>query len=65
MKSQKIVKVRRLNTPNPGSGCGSDGRAFASNSRGLRFESNHRQNLGWTFSVDCIEKDENKEKGAI
>ena len=35
MKSQKLVKVRRLNTPNPGSGCGSDGRAFASNSRGL------------------------------
>ena len=28
-----------------GSGCGSVGRAVASNTRGLRFETSHRQNL--------------------
>ena len=35
-----------------GSGCGSAGRAVASNSRGPRFESSFRQ----TFTVNCIEK---------
>ena len=45
------------------SGCGLVSSAVASDTRGPRFESNHLQNLYWTlFSVNCIEKDENKEK---
>ena len=43
-----------------GSGCGSVGRAVASNTRGLRFESSHWQNLYCTFvylcNISCIEK---------
>ena len=42
-----------------GSGCGSVGRAIASNTRDPRFESCHQQNL----STNCIiEEEENKEK---
>ena len=45
-----------------GSGCGSVGRAVASDIRGLRFKSSHWQ----TFYVYCqlFLKDENKEKEA-
>ena len=39
-----------------GSGCGPVGRAVAADSTGLQFESSHRQNLYWTFSVICIKK---------
>ena len=41
-----------------GSGCGSVGRAAASDTRGPRFESSHWQTLLWKFSftVNCIEK---------
>ena len=43
-----------------GSGCGSVGRAVASNTRGPQFKSSHRQNLYWTFvylfTINCIEK---------
>ena len=46
------------------SGCGSDGRAVASNSRGPRFKSSHRQNLYKTFYCQLYWKDENKEKEA-
>ena len=38
-----------------GSGCVSVGRSVASDSRGLRFESSHQQNLYWTFTVNCID----------
>ena len=51
-----------------GSGCGSVGRAVASNTRGPRFESSHRQKklyIYWTFVYCqlCIEKTK-KEKEA-
>ena len=40
-----------------GCGCGSIGRAVASNTRVPLFKSSHRQNLYCTlFTVDCIEK---------
>ena len=42
-----------------GSGCGSVGRAVASNNRDLRFVSRHRQNF--LYQLDS-RKDENKEK---
>ena len=46
-----------------GSGCGSIGKAVASDTRGMRFETSHCQNLYWTL-VFCqmYWKDENKEK---
>ena len=47
-----------------GSGGGSVGRAVASNSRGPWFKSSHWQKLYWTFTVNCIWKDKNKEKEA-
>ena len=42
-----------------GSGCGSVGRAVASDARGLQFESSHRQTFIldiYLFTVNCIEK---------
>ena len=46
-----------------GSGCGSVGRAVASNVRGPRFISSHRRNLNWTlFTVNWIEKTKIKKK---
>ena len=51
----------------PGSGCGSVGRAVTFNTRGLRFESSHRQNLYWTFvclfTINCIEKTKINKRG--
>ena len=47
-----------------GSGCGSVGRAFASNSRGPRFEPSHWKKLYWTIQCQLYWKDENKEKEA-
>ena len=48
-----------------GSGCGSVGKAVASDTRGLRFESSHPQNLYWTLiTVNCIEKTKIKKKEA-
>ena len=45
------------------SGCGSVGRVVASNSRGLRFESSHRQkSILNVFTVNCIEKTKIKKK---
>ena len=48
-----------------GSGCGSYGRVVASNTKGLQFDSSHRQNLYWPF-VYCqlYWKDESKENEA-
>ena len=42
-----------------GSGCGSVGRAVASNTRGPRFESSHRQkfiNIEHLYTVNCVLK---------
>ena len=50
-----------------GSGCGSVGRAVASKTRGLRFESSHWQtfiNIEHLYTVNLYLKDENKEKEA-
>ena len=45
-----------------GSGCGSVGRAVASDTRGLRFESSHRRNFIHVFTINCIEKTKIKKK---
>ena len=45
-----------------GSGCGSVGRAVASDSRGLQFESSHRQKFILNIYCQLYWKDENKEK---
>ena len=45
-----------------GNGCGSVGREVASDSRGPRFESSHRQTLFYLYTVNCIEKTKIKEK---
>ena len=47
-----------------GCGCGSVGRAVASNARGPQFKYSHRQKLYWTFTVNCIEKMKIKKKEA-
>ena len=51
-----------------GSGCGSVGRAVASNTRGPRFESSHRQKFIYILNICLLStvywKDENKEKEA-
>ena len=49
-----------------GSGCSLVGRAVASDSRGPRFESSHRQNIyiEHLFTVNCIEKTKITEKEA-
>ena len=53
---------------NMGGGCGSVGRAVASNTRGPRFESSHRQNFIFILNICLLStvfwKDENKEKEA-
>ena len=46
------------------SGCGSVGRAVASNSRGPRFESSHRQKFILNIYCQLYRKDENKKKEA-
>ena len=51
-----------------GSSCGSVGRAVASDTRGLRFESSHRQKFIYTLNICLLStvywKDENKGKEA-
>ena len=47
-----------------GSGCGSVGRAVASDSRGPRFESSHWQKFNVGRLRSTVFKDENKEKRA-
>ena len=44
------------------SGCGSVGRAFASDTRGPQFESNHRHYFIRNIIIVCCWKDENKRK---
>ena len=44
------------------SGCGSVGRVVASDTRGLQFESSHRQNFIHVFTINCIEKTKLKKK---
>ena len=55
----------RLIIYNRGSGCGSVGRAVAYDTRGLRFDYSHWQNLIEhlfvnVFIINCIEKTKNK-----
>ena len=51
-----------------GSGCGSVGRAVASDTRGQRFESSHQQKFIYILNICLLStvyrKDENKEKEA-
>ena len=55
------VKIEKL-----GSGCGSVGRVVASNTRGPRFESSHRQKFTYILNICLLStmywKDKNKEK---
>ena len=44
-RERKKDKVRKRQRHREGSGCGSVGRAVASDTRGPRFESSHRQNI--------------------
>ena len=46
-----ILLVRRLVTSDQGSGCGSVGRAVASDTKGPRFESSHRQKFLYFYST--------------
>ena len=55
---------RDKNSQNMGSGFGSVGRAVASNSRSLRFESRHWQQFILNIYCQLYWKDENKEKEA-
>ena len=57
-KIYRAVKCQTL-----GSGCGSVGRAVASDSRGPRFESSHRQKFILNVYCPLFWKDENKERG--
>ena len=61
-----VVKQLRPSSKDPlGSGCGSVGRAVASNARGPRFESSHWQPFIsdiCLFTVNCIEKTKINEK---
>ena len=49
-----------------GSGCGSVGRAVASNTKGLQFESSHRQKFIYILNICLLStvywKDENKKE---
>ena len=45
-----------------GSGCGSVGRAVASDTKGPRFESGHRQTFYYLFTINWIEKTKTKDK---
>ena len=51
-----------------GSGCGSVGRAVASDTRGLQLKSSHRQKIIYTLNLCFLStvylKDKNKEKEA-
>ena len=49
---------------NMGIGCGSVGRAVASDTRGPQFESSHRRNFIMNIFTNNCWKDENKEKEA-
>ena len=60
---ERTLTHRMQTDRNTGSGCGSVGRAVASNTRGPRFESSHRQNLLNICLLSTVYwKDENKEK---
>ena len=48
-----------------GSCCGTVGRAVASDTRGPRFESSHRQNFINVFTINCIEKTKIKKKETV
>ena len=55
------LDAEETNKENFGSGCGSVGRAVASNSRGPRFKSSHQQTFILNTYCQLYFKDENKE----
>ena len=57
-KQQKIAESLKSQTLflNGGRGCGSDGRAVASDARGQRFESHHGQNSRFICQLNKVEK---------
>ena len=61
-----LIELDLTKQVNMCSGCGSVGRVVASNSRGPRFESSHRQNFIYMLNICLLStvcwKDENKEK---
>ena len=58
LSEAKLIPLR-------GSGCGSVGRAVASDTRDPRFESRHRQTfIKHLFTVSCVEKTKIKKKEA-
>ena len=60
-KKKATNKISKLK----GSGCGSVSRAVASDSRGPRFESRHRQKFKLNiFTVSCVERTKIKKKEA-
>ena len=59
----RLAFWKKLRTNNWTSGCGSVGRVVASDTRGLRFESSHRQNFIHVFTINCVEKTKIKKKG--
>ena len=60
-----LLKQQPLSLYHMGSGCGAVGRAVASDTRGPRFESSHRQLLLNIYLLLTVcRKDENKEKEA-
>ena len=61
MGTERCIQDFTLRTNYLGSGCGSVGRAVASDTRDLRFKSRHWQNFIYQL---YNRKDENKEKDA-
>ena len=61
MKNQGFLTTER-NRKDEGSGRGSVGKAVASDTIGLQFESSHRQTLYYLFTVNCVEKTKIKQK---
>ena len=60
----EVVRDLGKNVKTMGSGCGSVGRAVASDSRGPQFESSQQQKFILNIYCQLYWKDENKEKDA-
>ena len=61
---RKYVSVIQIILRTLGSGCGSVGKAEASDARGPRFESSHRRNFMTNmFSVNCWNDEKNTKRG--
>ena len=66
MRPSNAKKTKKVSTKivKNGQCCGSVDRTVASDTRGPRFESSHRQILYYLFTGSCIEKTKIKEKEA-